>query len=469
VILSVLSRFEEKAMADMEIGYFGDERLKKGGELIMQRIAERQEVCLRKLADDRAEQVKFRRFLSNEAVTGEEMVAHRAMLTAAAAMGRHVLAIQDTSELNYEAQRGRKRRLGTVGNGTDIGLFVHPVLAVDAVSEECLGLVDAQVWRRTKRKAANYKREPIERKESFRWVKGASQAKAVLAEASMVTVMDDREGDIYEKWARLPDKHTHLLTRASRDRSLADGGRLFPTLAGFSEAHRYMLDLPARPGKRSARRACMAVRFGRVRICRPGCCTDPNAPDEIELFAIEARELNAPAGEEPIHWRLLTTHAIESVAQALTVIRWYRLRWHIEQLFRTLKRQGLGIEQSVVEDGVALEKLAIIALIGATITMQLVLARAASSDDTPATRVFDTTQIAVLFALQTKLQGRTLKQQNPYQTYSLRWAGWTIARLGGWTGYASDRSTGPITMRDGLQRFNAIVDGYELARNVCPS
>ena len=292
VICPVPSRFEEKAMADMEIGYFGDERLKKGGELIMQRIAERQEVCLRKLADDRAEQVKFRRFLANEAVTGEEMVAHRALLTAVAAMGRHVLAIQDTSELNYQAQRGRKRRLGIVGNGTDIGMFVHPVLAVDAESEECLGLVDAQVWRRTKRKAANYKREPIERKESFRWVKGASQAKAVLTEASMVTVMDDREGDIYEKWARLPDKHTHLLTRASRDRSLADGGRLFPILAGFPEAHRYMLELPARPGKRGARQAWMAVRFGRVRIRRPGSCTDPNAPDEIELFAIEVRELN---------------------------------------------------------------------------------------------------------------------------------------------------------------------------------
>jgi hypothetical protein len=453
----------------MEIGYFGDERLKKGGELIMQRIAERQEVCLRKLGDDRAEQVKFRRFLSNEAVTVEEMVAHRALLAAAAAKGRHVLAIQDTSELNYEAQRGRKRRLGTVGNGTDIGLFVHPVLGVDAITEECLGLADAQVWRRTKRKAANYKCEPIERKESYRWVKGANQAKAVLVEASMVTVMDDREGDIYEKWARLPDEHTHLLTRASRDRSLANGGRLFPAMAGFAEAHRYQLDLPARPGKRSARQACMAVRFGSVRVCRPGSCSDPNAPAEIELFAIDVRELDAPAGEEPIHWRLLTTHAVESVAQALTVIRWYRLRWHIEQLFRTLKRQGLGIEQSVIEDGVALEKLAIIALIGATITMQLVLARAASSNDTPATRVFDANQIDVLLALQTKLQGSTLKQQNPYRLYSLAWAGWTIARLGGWTGYASDRSTGPITMRDGLQRFNAIVDGYDLARNVCPS
>ena len=64
-----------------------------------------------------------------------------------------MLAIQDTSEINYRAQSGRKRGLGTVGNGTDVGLFVHPVLAVDAQTQECLGLVDAQVWRRTKSKA----------------------------------------------------------------------------------------------------------------------------------------------------------------------------------------------------------------------------------------------------------------------------------------------------------------------------
>ena len=302
---------------EMRIGYFGDARRERSGELLAQRVTDRQTVCLRNLADDRAEQVRFRRFLASEAVTVEEMVSHRAMLVAAAAAGRHVLAIQDTSEINYQAQSGRKRRLGTVGNGSDIGLFVHPVLAVDAVTEECLGLVDAQVWRRTKRKAANYKRLAIEQKESYRWLKGGNQAKAVLVEAAMITVIDDREADIYEKWARLPDARMHLLTRASRDRGLADGGTLFPILAGFAEVHRYMLDLPARPGKRSARQACMAVRFGRVRIRRPAACSDPNAPDEIELFAIEVRELDPPPQEERILWRLVTTHTVESVAQAL--------------------------------------------------------------------------------------------------------------------------------------------------------
>ena len=213
----------------------------------------------------------------------------------------------------------------------------------------------------------------------------------------------------------------------------------------------------------------MALRFGRVRVSRPAACSDPSAPDEIELFAIEVRELDPPPGEEPILWRLLTTHPVESVEQALTVIGWYRLRWHIEQLFRTLKRQGLGIEQSVVEDGEALEKLAVIALIAATITVQLVLARTASTHDPPASRVFTVEQIEVLQVLQNKLQGRTAKQRNPYPLDTLAWAGWTIARLGGWTGYQSDKSAGPITMRDGLDRFNGIVDGFQLARNVCSS
>ena len=456
---------------ETRIGYFGDARLERNGCFLFERMGERQTVCVRKLGDSRSEQVKVRRFLENEAVTVGEIVASRATFTAAAAKGRHVLAIQDTSEINYQAQCGRKHGLGKVGNGTDVGLFVHPVLAVDAQTSECLGLVDVNVWRRTKKKAKNYKKLPIEQKESYRWVHGGEQAKSVLAEASMVTVIDDREGDIYEKWVRLPDEHAHLLTRASRDRSLADGSRLFKTLSQVPEAHRFALDLPARPGKRGARTAVMAVRFTRVRIRRPVSCSDRNAPPELELFAIEVRELNPPPGDA-VCWRLLTTHPVESVEQALTVIGWYRMRWNIEQLFRTLKRQGLRVEQSVIEAGESLEKLVVVALNIAAATMQLVLARVAGAPNTSASRLFTPAEIAVLLALQKKLQGRTIAQQNPYPPESLAWASWTIARLGGWTGYNSDKSTGPITMRDGLERFYGIVDGYNLAKvakDVCPS
>src|SRR6266702_140897 len=395
------------------------------------------------------------------------MVLHQRARVAEASADRHVLVIQDTSEINYESQRGRKRRLGTVGNGSDVGLFVHPMLSVDAERGHCLGLLDVQVWRRFKAKSKDYRKQPIEEKESYRWIKGPQRAKAALAKAASVTVIDDREGDIYEKWARLPDRRTQLLTRACRDRAVVGGGTLFAAMAELSDKHTFWLDLPARPGKRQARQACMTVRFGRVRIRRPRSCSDPHAPNEIELSAIEVIERNPPAGETPVHWRLLTTHDVDTVAQALTVIGWYRQRWHIEQLFRTVKSQGLSVEDSVAEDGAALEKLAIIALIAATISMQLVLARASADHDQPASHVFDPRQIEVLQALQGQLQGRTVKQKNPYPPKSLAWAAWTIARLGGWTGYESERSTGPITMCNGLTRFNAIAQGYFLNEDVC--
>jgi Transposase DDE domain len=422
---------------------------------------------VRELGDNRASQTRFRRFLNNVKVKVAEIVEAVGERTASLVSGRHVLAIQDTTEVNYQSQAGRKYDLGTVGNGTDVGLFLHPVLAVDADDGSCLGLVHAQIWRRKKRKAANYRELPIEKKESHRWLVGANVAKQLLSTtAAWVTIVADRESDIFEQWARLPEGNTHLLSRASQDRLLRDGGRLFETLDGWSEATRYEVDLPARPGKRRARRAVLAVRFGVVEIRRPKDCSDRAAPRSVRLTAIDVRELKAPRGEEPIHWRLLTTHTVNDAKKAREVIGWYSLRWNIEQLFRTLKSQGLDVESSMLENGTALERLVMLGIVAATKTMQLVLARDPATPALPVERVFDQQEIAVIEALQPRLEGRTEKQRNPHQRRTLGWASWTIARLGGWTGYASERPPGPITMHRGLQRFATIVEFASLMPGV---
>ena len=46
------------------------------------------------------------------------------------------------------------------------------------------------------------------------------------------------------------------------------------------------------------------------------------------------------------------------------------------------------------------------------------------------------------------------------------WASWIIARLGGWSGYATGRPAGPITIGHGLKRFAAILHGFTLSQNV---
>lgn len=433
----------------------------------MRRTVERVSVVLRRSGDGRAEEVGFGRWLSNPKVTAGEILTHAGAALEDRVCRLHVLAIQDTTELNFEAHRGRVRGLGAVGNGSDRGLFVHPMIAVDAGSGALLGLVGAQLWTRRRKARADYKALPIERKESYRWLKAGMEAKAVLAPASLVTIIADRESDIYEEWARLPDTRCHLLTRASRDRALAGGGRLFTIADDWPVRHRFALPLRAQPGK-PARAAQMSLRFGALTIKKPGLCRDPDAPAALTLRLVDVREDKA-GRHEPIHWRLLTTHDVESVEDALQIVAWYRQRWHIEQVFRCMKSQGLNIEASQVANAKALFNLAAIATLAAVKIMQLVHARNGQVDR-PATDVVGRNHLPILVAMQKRLEGKTALQKNPHPKNSLAWLSWIIARLGGWNGYPSERPPGPVTMRHGWQRFETLAQGWIMAtgdQDVC--
>src|ERR1700751_2485964 len=73
----------------------------KKGRRVLERMRLRKSVGLRALGDDRAEQAGLARFFRNPRVTVEEILATAGEHTAEAAAGRHVLLIEDTSEINY--------------------------------------------------------------------------------------------------------------------------------------------------------------------------------------------------------------------------------------------------------------------------------------------------------------------------------------------------------------------------------
>ena len=75
--------------------------------------------------------------------------------------------------------------------------------AVDADADACLGLVAGKIWTRQGRVTVPHDQRPLEQKESERWISTANRAKQVLSAAATVTVIDDREGDIYAKWQRI--------------------------------------------------------------------------------------------------------------------------------------------------------------------------------------------------------------------------------------------------------------------------
>lgn len=403
---------------------------------------------IRRLGESRAGEIRLSRFLRNASVTVDAMAAEAGRFTASRCQGRSILAIQDTTVVRSQ------------GGG---GLYLHPVLAVDADDGTIVGLIHGCFLQREAGRRAERRGKPVAAKESQRWLDGARQAGAVCGSAARVTVIADRESDIYAAFAERP-VGVDLLIRAAQNRSLEDGERLFGMIDRLPAMGQATLDVPAKPG-RKARQARIAVRFSQASIARPRHDRSEGRPDSQTLTVVDVREIDPPEGDA-IHWRLLTTLTVDDVAQAFAVVDLYRRRWAIEQLFRSLKTQGFDIENLLVEDEAAVQRLVMAALIAAVTIQQLVHARDGRQGPTPLrplTDAFDDTDSVLLEAFCKKLEGKTQRQKNPHPKGSLAYAAWVCARLGGWTGYYG--KPGPIVMRQGWMEFQAAKRGMELIAN----
>ncbi len=386
--------------------------------------------------------------------------------------GRHLLSISDTSEINLQAHEGRLKPegLGVVGNNQDVGFFIHPTLVLDAENGFPLGLSNVQVWTRSPDRPSKAEHDrsklPIEQKESYKWLASAERSQRCFEAggARLVTHIGDREADLYEEWARVPNRHTHVLVRVHQDRRLLGQTQsLYAYLSAQPCEGSYSLPVTADPRcGRTAREALLSVRCTSVQIQRPDHLKREDYPPSITLYAVEAKEVNPPAGQPPIHWRLMTTHPVVAIEQARQIIQWYCWRWRIEQLFATLKLAGLDIEATQLESLAAIQRLTILALSVAVRTLQMVTGR--DNLDIPAAVTFGEEEQHCLSQIAPTLEGRTQKQQNPFSLGSLPWATWLIARLGGWSGYRSQKPPGMPTLVHGLRRFEGIFIGWKTAR-----
>ncbi|MCP4381263.1 MAG: IS4 family transposase, partial [Hyphomicrobiales bacterium] len=300
--------------------------------------------------------MRFGRFLANPKVTVARLIEGWGEQTAAACGGRHVLAIQDSSEFNFKTTKQRQRGLGEIGKGGGRGCLLHAMLAIDAQDGSCLGLVAGRIWTRSGRVTVPHEKRQLSERESERWLSTAEAAKTVLSPAAMVTVIADRESDIYAEWAQIPAEGFHLITRVMADRRLHDGGKLYAFGSTLPTVDTRAVDLRGRPG-RPPRRAKLMLRFGAVAVRRPSKTGVKGLPSSVSLRYVEVVESEPPGDAKPLHWRLLTTHPVDDIASAWQIVDWYRQRWMIEQLFRTMKLQGLQVEASQIDTAERLLKL----------------------------------------------------------------------------------------------------------------
>ena len=445
---------------------FGDVRVEERSGWMMEQLVASGSCVLRKVGGDRAGEMACHRFLSSRHSSVAAILSGLAARTAASCAGRPVVCIQDTSEIHFKHRSGNRRGFGVGSDGQSPAFFLHPLLAVDAEDEAVLGLVGAEIWTRPQVKAGNRKQRAPQDKESHRWLSGARCAGERLSGAASVTVVADRESDIYTLFAGKP-VGVELLVRARHDRALrgeeseaeaGDGRRLFEALAAEPVQGRSVVKVGPRGLGDKGREAMVELRSRRVRLARPSRLTEAQAAEAVEMTVIEAREPHPPAGKTALHWRLLSSADIT----AQRAVQLYRLRWRIEQLFRTCKSDGLRFDETQMHEAGRLMKFAAMALGAAARIMQLVDARDGSRR--PATDILDASLRPALEAISKTLQGRTARQKNPHPPESLAFLAWVCARLGGWNCYY--KPPGPKTMRSGWETLAAQLTGFSLATQI---
>jgi hypothetical protein len=447
------------------LGYFGDARRAAVGTELLERVTASGSLVIRKLGVTRAGELAIHRFLSAPSVSCREMLATLAGRTRAATAHRHIVVAQDTTEINFAGRGANRRGLGAAGDGVSAGFFIHPLVAIDSETEAVLGLLDAQIWTRDDAIEAPRRQRAIEHKESMRWLRGVERAGERLADAASVVVVGDRESDIYSCFARRP-AGVDLIVRAGQDRAIErapDGpvvaGSLFASAAAWPDLTCLQVKVAPRRVGDPGRAATVALRAGPVTLKRPRQGFVKTDVATVSMTLVEAREINPPANQEPLHWRLLTSLEVGDADAACEIVRLYRLRWRIEEVFRALKSDGMRLEETQMHQAGRLFKLAVVGLAAACRTIQLVDARNGSAR--PATDVIDAALLSVAEAIGPTLEGNTERQKNPHLPHSLAWLAWIIARLGGWNCYY--KPPGPKTMRAGWGQFETMAAGFAVA------
>lgn len=417
----------------------GDERRRRRLIQVVAAAGRQPECSLPRQAGSNSALEGTYRFLNNSEVAPEVILEPHVRCTVQrAAQAAEIIVAHDTTSFSFagEAQREGLGRLRKNGQG----FFAHYAVAW-SMQREPLGTLGLQVWRRqgrAKGKRSVRQLQADEDRESLRWHDGVHAVAAQLGQRATAIHVMDREADAYELMADLVEHEQRFVIRVAHDRRLdgatADQGGTLYTAASAGEM------FLERDVELSRRRRALTPQQRRIHPTRAGrparlairACTvslrrskhvPVHLPRSLQLNVVEVKEVNAPQGETPVLWRLVTTEPIDTAQDVARIVDAYCQRWAIEEFFKAIKT-GCAYQKLQLESGSAL--LRMLAIYTAVAWRLLLLRYLERADDTaPPTVVLTQTQLAVLKAVRAR-EGRPLSSRPSVHEVLL-----AIAALGG--------------------------------------
>ena len=406
-------------------------------------------------SQNRVEAQSIYRFWSNPQVSAKRILASQSgAVLRRANRSNVVLAIQDTTDLNFGTNRVKTTGLGFFGRTVEQGMKVHSCLAVSGEGEP-LGLLHQYTWSRRERtgRRKTYKKKLTAQKETQRWLDTAQAATVGVSETVTLVHVGDREADFYDFLAQPRQAHHHLLIRAVQNRSVQhELGYLLPTIQQSPELSRTTLQLQRRPD-RPAYLAQLSLRAMRLTLEVPKHHPQAKQFQPIEINVLWVQEIDPPQGQAPITWLLLTSLPIEQVQDAWQCVRWYSYRWLIERFHFTLK-QGCRIQALQLSSGTRLAN----ALATYSIIANRILWLTYQARLQPEQSCQSILKTAEWRLLRRKFEPKNRSQRPPTFGQAIRW----IAQLGGFLGSQTDKP-GLKTLWRGMSKLHDLLEGVQLA------
>ncbi len=446
----------------------GDARLNRRVESLVEDLLDHPQATIPEACGSWAATIAAYRLLENAAVTPEAITAGVAHATVARCPTQGVLlAVQDTTSVDYTGHRA-EQGVGPLESTGQRGVFVHTTLAVTPDGTP-VGVVDQQLWARDSAMVGTRHQRhavPIEGKESAKWLRAVRAATGRVGSRCQVVTVADREADVYELFGLAATLDSDWVIRARHDRRRADAaGSVEAAVAAAPVLVTSTLEV-ARQANHPPRTATVEVRASQVWVAPPAekgkrakaawreahpdvPAVGPAQLGELSLGVVRVSEPHPPTGESPVHWLLVTSLPVTTVAEVLTCVHYYRLRWLVERFHFVLK-SGCQVERLQLEHGDRLRRaLAIYSVVAAWLLHATYLAR--TTPEAPATVVLDDAAWRVLLTL------RYPRQPLPAQPPTVREALRLIARLGGFLARTGDGEPGVQTVWRGFRRLNDMV------------
>ena len=358
-----------------------------------------------------------------------------------------VLAIQDTTHLCFQS---------SPANGED-GFWLHSLVAA-TLSGVPLGILWQRLWQRdpeTKGKKHLRREKLIGEKESQRWLDAAATVSGNdWPDDVGVTVVGDRESDIYELFAAPRPDYCHLLVRAAHDRRVEDfDGTLFDVVGQMKRAGKRGVYISRRPD-RAPRKTTVAASFAEVVIRRPKNGKFTTTASSVKLWVVAVNEVTPLPEQSPISWVLLSTRPVTCIQEAWQQVDYYQKRWLIERFHYGLK-SCCKVQDSQLRSAQSLHGLMMLATwVAWRLLAMTYLGR--ENPDLPATTLF--LEIEWQAAYMTRHKGKPLPSETPTIGEVIRW----IGCMGGHMGRKRDGPPGVKVLTRGLIRLHDIVLGMSL-------